>query len=143
MIDLQKNGIRERYLIHRLVAIHFVPNPLNLPIVLHKDNIKTNTYYDNLKWGTYSENNSQAIRDGLNTVPRPDNRKYYDLYNELIPDKILCHGVNEIILNIGYGTDSTIRNYIFRNSSITNGKFKGYKIRKNDKIVQPIIFENN
>lgn len=137
MIDLQKNGVRERFLVHRLVAIHFVPNPENLPIVLHKDNNRLNIYYTNLKWGTYSENNSQAIRDGLNTVPKPDNRKYYEIYNS--DEKIICYGVNEIIDNIGFGNDTNVRNIIFRNSIIKQGPYSGYKIKKKQ-IIKPIYF---
>jgi hypothetical protein len=142
-IDLYKDGKREKFLIHRLVAINFIPNPDNLPIVLHKDNVKLNTHYSNLKWGTYSENNSQAIRDGLNTVPRPDNRKYYEIYDELSGDRILCHGASDIIQKIGYGNDNIIRNILFRQSNIRKGEYTGYKIRKNEDIIQPIYFEEN
>ena len=142
-IDLyDKDRKREKFLIHRLVAINFIPNPENLPIVLHKDNVKLNTHYSNLKWGTYSENNSQAIRDGLNTVPRPDNRKYYELYDEESGDRELCYGASNIIEKIGYGNDSMIRNLLFRRTSIREGEYTGYKIRKNENIIQPISFEN-
>lgn len=141
MIDIiNDNGIRERFLIHRLVAILFVPNPENYPIVLHLDNNKLNTNYTNLKWGTYSENNSQAIRDGLNIVPRPDNRVYYQIYNE--NESIIFKGISDLIkMNDNIGTDSMYRNYIFRNQPINHGKFKGYNIRKVE-IIKPVIFED-
>lgn len=122
------DGKKYKYTIHRLVALHFVPNPDNLPIVLHKDNVKMNTYYQNLKWGTYSENNAQAIRDGLNVVPKPDNRKYYRIYNNR--NNIICHSIHNICETIGYGTDSCARNYIFRETPITQGEYKGYYLRK-------------
>ena len=51
------------YSIHRLVALHFIPNPSNLPIVLHKDNDRLNCHKDNLKWGTQSENIKQIYID--------------------------------------------------------------------------------
>ena len=141
LIDLSKNGIKTKYSIHKLVAIHFVPNPYNLPIVLHKDNIKTNTYYKNLEWGTYSENNRQAIKDGLNTVPRPDNRKYYEIYNpHYINDRVVCYGINEVIEKIGYiPSDSGVRSLITRESTIRDGEYKGFKIRKIN-IIKPISF---
>ena len=139
MIDLiNDTGTRSRFLVHRLVAILFVPNPENYPIVLHLDNNKLNTNYTNLKWGTYSENNAQAIKDGLNKIPRPDNRVYYQLYND--NEIITCNGLKEIIELNGYGNDSMFRNYIFRNTSITNGKYKGYKITNK---IRPIIFDDN
>ncbi len=51
------------YSIHRLVALNFIPNPDNLPIVLHKDNDRLNCHKDNLKWGTQSENIKQIYID--------------------------------------------------------------------------------
>ena len=48
-IDLSYKEKHEKWLIHRLVAIHFIPNPYNYPIVLHLDNNKLNTHYSNLK----------------------------------------------------------------------------------------------
>lgn len=139
MIDLSKNGIKKSELIHRLVAKQYIPNPENLPIVLHKDNQKLNTHYLNLKWGTYSENNSQAIRDGLNKIPRPDTRKYYELYNDF--DSIVCCGAREVINHIGYGSDSVVRNLLFRGDKINQGPYKGYKLRKLN-IIRPIRFVN-
>lgn len=136
-IDLYKNGVREKFLIHRLVAMHFVPNPNNYPIVLHKDNVKLNTHYTNLEWGTYSENNAQCIRDGLNTVPRPDNRKHYEIYNDN-GERVICHGANEVIDIIGYGTDSIVRNMLFRKSSIRSGEYTGYKVRRIE-LIKPFV----
>ena len=139
LIDLNKNGKREKFTIHRLVAIHFVDNPNNYPIVLHLDNNKLNTYYLNLKWGSYSENNSQAINDKLNKIPIPDNRKYYEIYNE--NESRICCGIKEIININEYGNDSYIRNIISRKTTISYGKFQGYKIRKIN-INRPIKFVN-
>ena len=41
---------------HILVAEAYLPNPDNLPIVLHLDNNKKNSSVKNLKWGTVKEN---------------------------------------------------------------------------------------
>lgn len=37
--------------VHRLVAETFIPNPHNLPAVLHKDNDTLNNHVSNLHWG--------------------------------------------------------------------------------------------
>ena len=57
MIRLIRNdGIRKSLLIHRLVAEHFIPNPLKLPEVNHKDKNTKNPKVDNLEWCTRKEN---------------------------------------------------------------------------------------
>lgn len=48
--------------VHRLVAEAFIPNPLNLPQVNHKDGNKNNAYYSNLEWISSSDNAIHAIR---------------------------------------------------------------------------------
>jgi hypothetical protein len=55
----------KEYSIHRLVATAFIPNPNELPLVMHKDNNPHNNHVDNLKWGNTSENTKQAYDDGL------------------------------------------------------------------------------
>ena len=56
-VHLSKYGIDERLTVHRLVATAFIPNPLNLPQVNHRDEDKTNNSVWNLEWCT-SEYNS-------------------------------------------------------------------------------------
>lgn len=64
-IGLTKNGNIKRYCVHKLVAIHFIPNPQNKPEVNHEDGNKQNAHYSNLSWVTKSENIKHAIRTGL------------------------------------------------------------------------------
>lgn len=42
--------------VHRLVAEAFVPNPDNLPYVLHKDGNRENNHYTNLEWSARQSN---------------------------------------------------------------------------------------
>ena len=57
-VVLAKNGKNKTFLVHRLVAEAFIPNPNNLKCVNHKDENKQNDCADNLEWCTYSYNNT-------------------------------------------------------------------------------------
>lgn len=68
--------------IHRLVAIHFLPNPENKKFVNHKDGNKLNNHVDNLEWSTVAENGQHAHDTGLN--PTSIAIKQYTLDGELV-----------------------------------------------------------
>lgn len=61
-VGLYKNGKYKPYNVHRLVAITFIPNPTNLPVVNHKDEDKTNNNVNNLEWCTYEYNNNYGTK---------------------------------------------------------------------------------
>ena len=42
--------------VHRLIAIHYIPNPDNLPCVNHKNCIRDDNSINNLEWVTHEEN---------------------------------------------------------------------------------------
>lgn len=65
IVYLSKNGKQKTITVHRLVALTFIENPLNLPQVNHKDGIKTNNHVGNLEWCTNSYNQQHAYDIGL------------------------------------------------------------------------------
>lgn len=59
------------YLIHRLVAIMFIPNPYNKPLVDHLDTNKINNRVDNLRWVTQQENmNNDTTKKNMSKIQR-------------------------------------------------------------------------
>ena len=63
-INLSKNGQKVSYRVHRLVALTYIPNPNNYPIINHKDENKQNNNVSNLEWCThkYNTNYGTAIQ---------------------------------------------------------------------------------
>lgn len=63
MVHLQVNNTNKLYSIHRLVAIHFIDNPDNLPCVNHINEIKIDNRADNLEWCTHRYNVNYGTRN--------------------------------------------------------------------------------
>lgn len=83
-VRLYKNSIGTNFLIHRLVAIHFIENPQNLPEVNHIDEDKTNNRIENLEWCSTQYN----INYGSGLIRRSKSKRksvvQYDLNGTLI-----------------------------------------------------------
>jgi Mor family transcriptional regulator len=78
------DGKAQRHLlVHRLVAMAFIPNPLGLPQINHKDSNRRNNTWANLEWVTAQGNAIHAVKNN------PD----FGGKQKAIPD----HIVNRII----------------------------------------------
>lgn len=87
-VILSKNNISKCFLVHRLVAQTFIPNPNNFPEINHKDENKYNNYVDNLEWCDRKYNiNYNNLSKRINRINRKDLSKQvyqYDLNNNFI-----------------------------------------------------------
>lgn len=78
IVCLRNNGKAYYLKVHRLVAMAFIPNPLNLPMINHKDENKQNNIPENLEWcdakyntnyGTNRERAKRFGKDHANSKP--------------------------------------------------------------------------
>jgi len=60
-VALRVNNKPKQLLVHRLVAIAFIPNPDNKPIVNHIDSDRLNQKKSNLEWVTHKENSDHMV----------------------------------------------------------------------------------
>lgn len=110
--------------VHRLVANTFIPNPDNLPIVMHIDNDKKNNNVENLKWGTISENTKQAFDDGL----AKNDKSWED--SQSMPVDQYDSATNELIAEFGSVTEAARATNIHVSTIARQCRDKGDKLRK-------------
>lgn len=80
MVHLYLNQSREALLLHRLVAVAFIPNPSNKPEINHINGDRSDNSVSNLEWATRAENMEHGFRTGLinNTGTNHGNNVYPD-----------------------------------------------------------------
>lgn len=61
-VFLSNDTSKTYWFVHRIVAITFIPNPHNYPIINHKDENKLNCSVSNLEWCTYTYNLTYGSR---------------------------------------------------------------------------------
>lgn len=74
-VNLYKNKKSRRFSIHRLIAIHFIPNPENKPQVNHIDEDPANYSISNLEWVTPKENMHHSFDKIYGSIPAGENNK--------------------------------------------------------------------
>lgn len=63
LVSLWKNNKERKALVHRLVAIAFIPNPKKKKTVNHKRGVRTDNRAHQLEWATMGENSSHSFRE--------------------------------------------------------------------------------
>ncbi|EAC2211155.1 NUMOD4 domain-containing protein [Listeria monocytogenes] len=65
-VSLWKNGNSKDYLVHRIIALTFIPQIPNKTLINHKDCNPSNNNVNNLEWCDYRENLLHAFDNRLN-----------------------------------------------------------------------------
>lgn len=115
--------IKQRRL-HIIIAETFIPNPYNLPIVGHKNNIKKDCRADNLYWTTYQENTQKAVNDGLLV----NDKGYQD--SQSFPIIMFNTYTNEELGRYGSASEAARETGISKNTILRQCKYKK-PVRKN------------
>lgn len=117
-IQLGKRGKYKTKTIHRLIAMGFIPNPNNYPVINHIDGNKNNNSIDNLEWCSFSDNTNHAIKTGLQkiTILTPEQSsltKHTKLEAENVC-KLLSKGYSPKALKRLFDIDYDFANKIYR-----------------------------
>ena len=89
-VKLCSSGKAKEYRVHRLVAIAFIENPMNKPVVNHIDCNRSNNNSTNLNWCTIQENNQHTINMGRSNSS--GSNSHLSKINETTAKMIICLG---------------------------------------------------
>lgn len=67
-VGLTANRVSKEFAVHRLVALTFLKNENNYPIVNHKDENKKNNNVENLEWTNHSKNAIHSSSKDINQI---------------------------------------------------------------------------
>lgn len=131
---LSKPGKSKSYLIHRLVAESFIPNPKNKRTVNHKNGIKSDNKAINLEWATDREN----IKHSFDVLGRKGTNlgRFGDMHSNSIRVTQMKNG--EVVGSYGSIREASRKTGIHRSTILnafrsSHGKAAGYFWKKESK----------
>ena len=85
-VHLFKDGENKTFLVHRLVAEHFLSNPNHLTQVNHLDENKQNNHYKNLQWVSPKDNCNYGTRNERISKSKNKKVRQYDKKRKLLQE---------------------------------------------------------
>ena len=119
-VDLCKNSETKRFLIHRLVAIHFITNPNNLSQVNHKNENKEDNCVENLEWCTHEYNQKYGTKSKRQSEKIKGRKASDDTKLKMSKSrtkKIIQYDLNGNIIKIWSSTKDICQNLNFKYNS--------------------------
>lgn len=126
----------KHFLVHRLVANAFIPNPYNKPQVDHINSDRSNNNVSNLRWVTQTENNLNPITH--RKMCESKKGKNHPMYNKNQSDEtkkkkskaVIQKSINGEIIREWFGQSEAAHNLGIDSSNISrccSGRLKTYK----------------
>jgi len=91
-VNLSKEGVAKTFLVHQLVAIEFIPNPLLLDNIDHINTVAYDNRVENLRWVTYKENNNNELTKIKNSIAKTG--KNHPLYGKHHKEQTIYRMIN-------------------------------------------------
>lgn len=117
-VDLSRDGVREKFSIHRLVLMSFEGLHKTKLHCNHIDGDKHNNSLENLEWVTPSENRVHAVKNGLDNPRKGDTHPNSKLNTEIVIEcRKIWDGTSKHIERLAakYNVSpSTIRSVVLR-----------------------------
>jgi len=142
-VSLSLQGKSKTYIVHRLVALAFIPNPENKPEVNHKDGKKTNNRKSNLEWATSAENQRHAVDTGLQVVKYGEETANANLSNSEVRriKRMLIRGVPYTVIANKFGVSKKTVSLIHLGKQWASVQVKGFTpkavVTKTSYVVKP------
>lgn len=117
--ELIKNKKKKSFKVHRLVAVAFLPKPIDCNFVHHKDGDKFNNKAENLEWVTFSQNIKYDYETGARKSFLPTEKQKEQL-QKMYEDGESCVKIAEFF----NASINQIRFYIKKNNFCRKTKIK-------------------
>jgi len=143
IVDLCKDGGKQTFLVHRLVADAFLVPIEGKPFVNHSNGVRTDGRAENLEYASQSENVLHAYRIGLSNASGENNGKAVLSWEKVLRIRVIAHipnGPSSKAIGDMFGvSDATIRS-IVRMQTWVAKNVPTRKIQKNRKKNKPMSF---
>lgn len=133
-LHLTKNGVQKKFLIHRLVAQAFIPNPDNLDTVDHINGDKTDNRVENLQWLS-NQDNTKRFWNGISDERRESISNFLkgnaNRYRKATSKPVICLETGTLYDSAGHAARelNICRSSVLRVADGTYKQTNGYHFR--------------